>query len=503
MRKYGCLLIALLILAAVSAQTKYVSLPLKSGKVNTYSYTNNEQLVYFIRDGKTLHTIIFDTALTVLKQSKYNLEEFIDKSEGVIAVTETNKKPSLFFSDKMLEHFSSISLDMNSNTLLQFSYPPLATNDYYLNSFSYDSKFFILTLKGENENPGLMLREYNGTSTATEHFVSLEGFDINKGYADILYNVFFEPNAVGNGYTTFDVPILKRVRYDEPNTNATANSATKCYLDSNQLVITLNNIVDTTQVITIDLHSFNGSFRKISMGNSTNKKAKSVSDNTFLIDKRLFYISASQNELVYKILDFEAGTTLQEYTHGKDEAISYKNGPFYRVYNKKESELSLEPRPALNRLCGSHTGSKIGLAVNLTDDGQYEVFIGNSPNAGTNYPFIVPYMYTPSNIALPMDLSPGMFFHLLLPSIIWNEGFTAVNNDYDNFYFKSHFRKTDLTYLSRENTAGVYFKLNAKVAELKATEFVEAVNVIRFQAHIMISYLHTDDGKFFIFKLQP
>ncbi|MES2621174.1 MAG: hypothetical protein V4615_10010 [Bacteroidota bacterium] len=488
-RLLGFLLFSLFV-SQSTAQNKFASIPDLSAKARTYSYSNEGKLIYFIRDKKILHVLVYDTAFTLLKQVRYNLEDFIDKSEGVLGVTEINKMPSLFFGDKRLASFSSISLDIGTYDVLQHSYPVLPNEQYYLNSFSANGKFYVVCFT-DKEPSGLILKEYKGDGSVTDHLISLVDLPLNLGYFEQVNQLFYE----------IDVSSLKKIRWDAPNNNITAGAWSKFYVHNNQLLITLNNVPDTTQIISIDLDTYQKKFRKIPSGNFVSKKDRRLNDNSFLIDDKLFYVAACREQLLLKVLDFETGATLQQFATNKEEEIKYRNGAFCKTLNNKESEPEFDTKKMLDKFCDKSADAKLGVGVSYSEHGDYEVTIGNSRTTNTNYPFIMPYFFNPPP---PLSGPPGFgAAWILLLSLLWAEGLPNKSVAYENYYFKTHLNKSDLSYVKRSVVPSQYDKLNLKVEELKDSEVVIAISKIRFNGNLVLSYYNTESQNFYTSVFGP
>jgi len=500
MKKVFWLLLFIGSVSPAIAQNKYVSIPDLSAKSQTYSYSNEEKLIYFVRDKKILHVLVYDSTFSLIKQTRYNLEDFIDKSEGVLGVTEINKRPSLFFGDKRLASFSSISLDLGTFDVLQHSYPVLPARQYYLNSFSASGKFYVICFT-DKEPLGLVIKEYKGDGSVTDHLISLSDLPLNLDYFEEMYRLFFELNTEPTPFSAADVSSLKKIRWDEPNNNITAGAWSKFYVKGNQLIITINNVADTTQVISIDLGTYQKQFRKIPSGNPLCKKDRRVNDNSFLIDDKLFYVAACREQLLLKVLDFESGATLKEFVTNKEEEIKYKNGAFSKTLNNKESEPEFDTKRVLDKFCDKSSDAKLGVGVSYAEQGNYEVTIGNSKATSTNYPFIMPHFFTPPPA---FSGSPGFGGGwMLLLSLAWTEGLPSKSIAYENYFFKTHLSRTDLSYVKRNIFPSLYDKLNLKVEELKDSEVVRAINKIRFNGNLVLSYYNTESKNFYTSVFAP
>lgn len=483
----------------VAAQIRYVNLPLKKSATNTYCYAGDQQLVYFIREGKTLHLAVLDSGYTPLTQTKYNLEEFITKSEGVVGVTELNHRPAIVFGDKKLENFSTVSYNAATGNLIQFSYPKLAKDEYYLNSFSDNGRFYLLCYKYNEDNPALILNELAVESgTYIPHEIPLRPMGINLGNAHgSLYGLLFTSDEYA------DISALKKVRYDEPNTNVNCNSECKLYVANNQVQITMNHVPDTTQVITIDLLSYTAGFRKIAAGTTICNTDKKAIGNSFLHNNHLFYLAACHDNLVFKIQDFSTGKTLAEWVTTKDDTLVYKNGPVYKRVNQIETQAKITTRQLLNKLTETNSSMQPGIGVTLNTAGEYEVYIGTCQNTSFNSPFVMPYMFMPTFTAPTLNNPAGFGMYSLLPTLLWNEGFTNKMTDHYNLYFKTCVNASTLAYVNKGNELAVYDKLSEVINKLKENESLTDITAVKFNNTIVVSYLLKEEKLFVVQRFNP
>jgi hypothetical protein len=122
----------------------------------------------------------------------------------------------------------------------------------------------------------------------------------------------------------------------------TARKQNKLYLIHDSLFLLLNNNDGITKVFTFDCKGKRGSYREIKnepvkklviytntdrSNSRVSEETKGYVDNSYLLDGKLYYVSASHERLNISVTDFYTGIELQKFTVGKEDSLPFINTP--------------------------------------------------------------------------------------------------------------------------------------------------------------------------------
>jgi hypothetical protein len=98
----------------------------------------------------------------------------------------------------------------------------------------------------------------------------------------------------------------------------------KCYIQENQIIFTLDLDLDYTQIITINLNSFEAESKMIKKPFIDDKGMLVLNSNSFLIDDKLFQLKTSVDNLYLTIKNLQ-DEVIKEFSVNRDSPITFNN----------------------------------------------------------------------------------------------------------------------------------------------------------------------------------
>ena len=156
-----------------------------------------------------------------------------------------------------------------------------------------------------------------------------------------------------------------------------AHVPNKLYWRQDTLLLLMNNYErGVTSVYTFDMIGKKVDLRKITHNNAAgmDKYTFDYTDNSMLLDDKLYFVSAESGKLNIQIRDFYSGKLLHEYNTARNDEIDYKNTPIIQegsFYKSGPRELA-KTRQLLNKMT---SGSSVMIA-NHDDSGHIALTVG-------------------------------------------------------------------------------------------------------------------------------
>ena len=382
--------------------------------------------------------------------------------------------------------------------------PEPEKDEKYVGCFSANNRFYILYLKGKKDC-SLVIEEISFPLQISKHTIQLSDLKMcnNRGAGIKGYFFYLDPvSAQEQGIQ------LQKIRSGGRITNYTAQSQSKFYYNDQALTLTFNSSNDTTQILTIDLKYFNRTYRQIIGGERTCDGDPDLSDNSFILDHKIFYITACRQHLLFKIYDELSGNLLKEYATEKTEPISYINSGYCHIARdpKKPPEVNTKATTidVLNDFTGKTDGFALGVGGFIHDDSILELTMGTSTDAGGGNGFFNPFMpnlFITPGVAMPMRFVGG--FHLLLPSLIWNESLNNGGLGKGNYFFRVYLNRNTLEPILNTQKITNLEKLDREIDRINNEGKTDAAGSIIFRGKLLTYYYVRQYEQFLLNVFDP
>ncbi|MCF8373729.1 MAG: hypothetical protein K9H64_19060 [Bacteroidales bacterium] len=338
-----------------------------------------------------------------------------DELEHLLGITFADNKYHFFFSNDSKRDFLVQTIDIlnNKSSARYLSIEFMNKKEWYLNSFSYKNRFYILSVKKRSSL--LIIYVFEGNELMQKKELDFSDY----AFSDTRYSKLFD--VVDESISSYTCrPEIQLVDNKFPNTLDITSKRNKIYCNDNMIQMTFDNEINKTIIISIDLNSFESKVKIYKQKEIDYRDLLNLKSNSFIHNNILYQIIASRQEMNFSIYNLISDSLIQEYSVKKDEEIVFKNSDLVQVsgttYSSQEEEIELDKTKQILRKISK---SSIGIAayqlphnIDITIGG-YEELVRNFTGA-------------------------------IMPTI-------AVSLIY-------HFNPTTYGYFSYKNTGSVYFK---------------------------------------------
>jgi hypothetical protein len=356
MRSYLILLFSFLYFAVTAQQKKaeqYIGW--KSGKVQLHTITNKQLSCTFMLNADSIKALVFDNNSKLVQQftvSKKNNEKFLG---GFIK----NNSVHLFMDNASSPGLHSWLFNMADKSIKENTVPFEINKEKIIGRLSSSEHFFYFTIS--KKSPEFVL--YNFTNELH--------YDILRyTVAADTWDKMRENNLSRNSSFT-----IEKVDTEGECDVEIAQSPNKIYVRNDTLFLLSNAIKSVTGIFEFDLTNNNLGFRQIAH-NDNGIKEQPEEDNSFLLDKKLYYVAANPATLSLQVLDFYSGDILKTFRCNYDEDISFKNTPIIQEgsYFLKITKELTKTKQLLRKMSN---GKAIITATRDITNRQVQVLVGS------------------------------------------------------------------------------------------------------------------------------
>ena len=313
-------------------------------------------------------TLLFSFFYFAIVAQEKKLEHLLGKKFVPAKIENaTGKKTSCSFLLN-IDSIKAIVLDNNGNKIDEFAVNCRYANEKYLGSFINDDNIYLYMDNGDD--PGIRVWVFNSNNHTMKDNVirvkrkrdkmlsriSIEKrffyLTINKSSADFVIYDFKDEMSYDSIHYTADAVTEKKIRkdliwfapeYDVQNASVPgepgveiAASQNKFYFRNDTLFLLSNKTRSVTTVFELDLINKKITSRDI----QHNHDEENSVDNSFLLNDRLYYVSATSKRIFVQVADFYSGKILKEFSAKEDEEISFKNSAITNDGTFGERELN-------------------------------------------------------------------------------------------------------------------------------------------------------------------
>lgn len=331
---------------------------------------NTGEIAFFVADAKNVYGYKFNDKFELIE--KITSEEKSRRYKVLIGNSISDDDSyRVFLTNKDQNKFSSIKFSFKENTT---SYKEFKLNksEKFIQTVNYNNNFYLIS--GSKLTNGLYIHTFDNEGNPTRNKIDLSKlrFINSSGKREKLSELLIKSENI------------KKFEENTPNSIELTSEQRKMFVRGNSIFFSFDHHKMFTQVLKIDLNTFEASsfqFKKPALG----KKAKRT--NSYLNGDYIFTVAATKEIFSFEILDFKTGEKIKEYSATKNDSITFKNTPIIQeggIYDDYR-ELGKTKR-FLRRIASGNTG----ISVRKTND-KYHVIIGGyivqKMNGGMMMPF--------------------------------------------------------------------------------------------------------------------
>jgi hypothetical protein len=336
LKKY--LLLSLLISSSISQSQEIVNstpVALKKNK-SVFQIVNNstKETTLFVADKEKVKAIRLNREMQIIDSIstlRLNPSTYV----AMIGYNENKSNINLFWTssnhkDLFIQQFNFDKLNPENKT---YSLP--LKDEKFLQSFSQNGKFYILTVLKNSDKLKFYVFD---NETLEEKIIDLTGFKFYKSnyQKTTVYGMF------GEYHFNSDLPFsVQKINPENPTSLVESSKKKKCYSIGKTIILTFDNNIDYTQLITLNLESFTAIEKFVKKPPIAGDRLY-LNSNSFLIDDKLYQIKSTSNQLIFTIKDLEDNLIKSYKASDTNPIIDFKNSNIIQENGKLTNKRILE-----------------------------------------------------------------------------------------------------------------------------------------------------------------
>ncbi len=280
---------------------------------------NNDEISIFIADTKKVYGYLLGSDFELKK--KLGSDDRDRKYKIPIGNSlSTNNDYRVYLSNKKLNEFVSINFSYENNNSRITKLDLKLEDEMFVQTITYNNKFYLMTIVKDSSI--INVYSFNDDAEYVKNIIDLskEKFTNRKNKEISLYKLL---SKAGSNNSV-------KITENNPNSLGITTVLSKVYLIGNKVILSFDQNRDYTQIITIDLNTFENKYKKFTKPfNDTKPSLKNT--NSFIKDDYIYIIGATKNKLTFLIKDFKTKTLVKEYSTRLNDLILFKNTPILAV----------------------------------------------------------------------------------------------------------------------------------------------------------------------------
>lgn len=299
------------------------NLDLKSGlndKRESFPIVNDDkdEIVMLLFDSKNINCLLFNKKYGLI--DNFTVDRPKNKFDVLLGQSSDSAGYHIFFTNDKKDQFYIETINFSEKKTTGRLLPLKLIGDYFLESISYNNKFYLFTIKNMSSN--IAVYEFSGSDISNTRIFWYPSYEFSKSGNLNLYETLKDNKSLTK--VSMDV---SKIENSNPNPLDLTIKENKFYYYDNKAFLSIDNNLEYTSLITIDLIDFTSdvkSYKQVNVNCGSNLRAKS---NSFLYRDNLFQIKVCPQELCFQITDINADSIFQEYRVNRQEDIKFRNTP--------------------------------------------------------------------------------------------------------------------------------------------------------------------------------
>lgn len=283
----------------------------------------------------------------------------------------------IYLTNNKENKFASINFSYGEKTSTFEEFELASKKEMLVQTVTYNNDFYLISIIKNTSKLCFYKFNDDGKFIRTElEFTSNKLID-SYGKEMSLFHLL----TIGSGLKR--IIDLKKIDENTPNSIEETSEKSKLYLRDNTVVFTFDENKNFTQIISIDLNTFEKKVSQIEKpslesdvaGNSENtiyNTELNRKTNSFLRGNHLFLIGSNEEEFIFTVKNYKTKETIKEYKVNVEDSITFKNTPIIQEGGAFESYREMEKtRKFLRKI----TSGDIGVAAYKIDN-KYQITLG-------------------------------------------------------------------------------------------------------------------------------
>ena len=312
------------------------------GNLHATILSNNDSFRIFLMGNQ-------DTIEKEISLKRQNKEEI---RGGFIA----QRKIYIFCGNILPRGLHNYIIDMDGGMISQHFVPSKISNDEVIDRASAGNCYMVFSL--DKKTSEFIVSKWKNPDSA-----HVTRFPVHEG------NIWNDL-TVGSGFSR-ELQITKVDEAGLPDLSIVGNRR-KLYIKHDSIFLLLNNNDGKTKVFVFDTKANTMSVREMDQGSGQQWTNQNSSENSYLLDGKLYFVSATVDLLYISVSDFYTGKVLKDFTVAREDTISFKNTPIMQ-----DGSLGLKELTKTRQLLRKMVKAKAVIAA-LNDSLGISLIIGSN-----------------------------------------------------------------------------------------------------------------------------
>jgi hypothetical protein len=329
------------------------SFPLELKKNKTVFQIVNDsskEVHFFINDNERIKTIRVDSEMKILDSLTTTRIE-PDTYNHIIGYTNKSSNSSLVWASSNGKKFLIQHFDFETKKITTAFQAFDFKEEKLLQKFSDKDNFYLMSVI-KNSNT-MKLYIFDEIGNHKEKLIDFSRFKIlnSKNTVSNLYDIFSEQLDLNESQFT-----IQQITNESQNSLVEGSKRKKFYIKNHNLIVSIDNSVNFTQLFTINLETYEISQNSIIKPYLAGDPSSQLS-NSYLIDDKLFVIKSSYTNLFFSILDLN-GSILNSFNIDQNtKLIAFTNSEVIQELIKSTTKRTLEkPEQLIRKMYNLYPG---------------------------------------------------------------------------------------------------------------------------------------------------
>ncbi|WP_298365141.1 hypothetical protein [uncultured Lutibacter sp.] len=279
-----------------------------------------------------------------------------------------NNDYRIYFTNNRENKFASVKFSFDTKNIDYKEFELTSKKEMLVQTVTFNNQFYLISILKNTSKLNVYKFDVDGNYTRTELDFTSNNFINRYDKNTSIFSLITE----GTGAYGFKKMInLKKINGNIPNSIEVTSELSKLYLRDNKVVFTFDENKQFTQILTINLNTFEKKVEHIEKPSFKSDLEKPVertiisdgiskSTNSYLNGDNLFIISSTHNDFSFAVKNFNTHQMIKEYTVSNNDSITFKNTPIIQEGGTFEKYREMEKTKKFLRKI---TSGDIGVSV--------------------------------------------------------------------------------------------------------------------------------------------
>lgn len=324
----------------------------------------NDDVSLFLVDAKYIYGYLLNDKFEII--SKLESEDRSRMFKTIIGHSiKNNNEYRIFLTNKKHDKFSIINFSYSSNESSIKEFDLEKENEKFVQSVSVQNKFYLISIIKYTSIFKVYSFDDEGNYSINIVDFASNNFIDKKGKMVVLYDLM--PGL----YSTNSLIDIKKVDEKIPTSIEIASEFVKLYVKNSDVIFSFDQNSNKSQVVIFNIDTFEKKVKNftkpLELTKSNQKKT-----NSFINEENIFLITSTDEELVFRIQNFESEDLIKEYTVNVNDTIYFKNSPIIQEDGAYDSYREIDRTKKFLRKI---TSGNVGISVNSYSNG-YKIVLG-------------------------------------------------------------------------------------------------------------------------------